>query len=68
MHKLVRALFASTIALSLANAALAADAPKAEEAAKTVPAKPKKEKPVVPAAKKSFKKEAAKVNATPAQK
>lgn len=68
MHKLVTTLFAGAIAMSLGTAAFAADAPKTDEPAKAVAAKPKKEKPHVPAAKKAAKKEADKAEVTPATK
>lgn len=65
MNKLVTALFAGTVALSLGTAAFAADAPKADEPANATAVKAKKEKPAVPAAKKKqAKKAAAKKEAT----
>lgn len=67
MNKLVSTLFAGAVVLSLGTAAFAADTPKAEEHAKVTAEKPKKEKPVVPVAKKhAAKKEAAKKEAVPA--
>lgn len=67
MNKLVSTLFAGAVVLSLGTAAFAADTPKAEEPVKATAVKAKKEKPVVPVAKKhATKKEAAKKEVVPA--
>jgi hypothetical protein len=60
MRKLAMMFCAGVLTLSVGASAFAADTAKTEEPAKAVAAKVKKEKPVVPAAKKSAKKEASK--------
>lgn len=66
MNKIVTALFAGAVALSLGTAAFAAGTPKADEPTNATAVKAKKEKPAVPAAKKKqAKKAAAKKEATP---
>ena len=62
MRKLAMMFCAGVLTLSIGESAFAADTAKTEEPPKVVAAKVKKEKPVVPAAKKSAKKEASKTD------
>lgn len=67
MHKFVTSLFAGAITLSLAITVIAADAPKTGAPEKVTAVKPKREKPIVPVAKKAAKKAVSQTDAHTSQ-